>query len=156
MKLFLAMYYGRLCGHGIINNQKNIGMKNKIIVLLSILCVSCDPSGYMDLYIQNNCNQPIIIRTVTSGYYGNIQTFIDTINPHTQSFIYQCESIGSFSVRAIPVYLQEMHIEKEGKTIIYNPLDTNRWIFKEMTPYKLFKSKYHSKATLTITPEDFE
>jgi hypothetical protein len=44
----------------------------------------------------------------------------------------------------------------DGKSIGINPLDTDRWIFEEISEYKLFQSYYHSRATLTVNPADFE
>jgi hypothetical protein len=140
--------------------KNDIKMKRYIIanllISIMIMLTACDPPVYMDLYIKNTCNTAIIIDVKTGRFKAEESTIIDTIGSYSQRLIYRCETIIRIKKSNIPYFVQQLDITKENKKLLINPLDTNRWVFEEITPYKLFKSNYLSKATLTINPEDFE
>jgi hypothetical protein len=110
----------------------------------------------MDLHIQNNCNQKLSVLAFVGRYKAEEQTLRLEIEPYSDKLVYQCETINEISKESIPYFVQRLTITMDGKATSINPLDADRWIFEEISEYKLFQSYYHSRATLSINPEDFE
>ncbi|MDR3060026.1 MAG: hypothetical protein LBU84_18045 [Prevotella sp.] len=129
-------------------------MRKLILFILLPILTACDPFVYMELYVQNNCDQSITVQG-SAEHYPSTEFYI-TIKPHSTELIYQCETINHIEKSDIPHFITSLNIVKEGEIFNANPLDTNRWTFEEITPYKFGKSHFRSKATIFINSGDFE
>jgi hypothetical protein len=110
----------------------------------------------MDLYVQNNCAQSINVHVSAGRFSAESRDFSVEIAPYSEELIYQCKDIFELERKDIPHYIQELNILNGNDTLEINILDTCKWGFEILTLYKPLKSTYHSKATISINPENFE
>jgi hypothetical protein len=123
--------------------------KISIILLLCITLISCDPFTYLDIHIQNDCEESIIMNTLVGGAVPEAQQrVIDTIPANSVVCVHRDVEIHAFAKSDLLFLLHEMKITKNGNGAIFNPLDTARWNFARI-------AKHTYEAVLTVSPEDF-
>jgi hypothetical protein len=117
--------------------------------LVLAMLSSCDHSVYLDIFIENSCDEIIKVECVAGTYDAVRQNISINIEPYKTELLYQGETIMGVSKEDIPYFIKELKIKKGKSKMIFDPLDTERWSFEEI-------EKYQSKTILTVNPEDFE
>jgi hypothetical protein len=116
-----------------------------IIVTLGGVIISCDTLYYIQLYVINNCNEPIHVSITDT--WDSVDIFsVDANSTHMFE-----EGQGITSPKGIiEGSFVKFEVTKNSKLSKVNYKDFNRWICIEK------ENKYSSELYLPINPEDFE
>ena len=118
-------------------------MKKIILTVISIITIcSCDKIYRNQLYVINNCNEPIYM--FITNTWGNIDTFMVEANA---TFMFD-EGQGIASPKEmIEQSFVKLEITKNGILSNVNYRDFDRWIYKE--------NGHQSELYLMVNSEDF-
>jgi len=120
-------------------------MKKILLINILLLFCACDPRAIHEYYIQNNCEDVIVINILD---YKDNSSSID-IAPNMERLIYTGETIGDVYEDGITYFIKDITVKKGDVISQKNLLDFHIWHFEKI-------GRYHAKSSLTINPEDFE
>ena len=121
-------------------------MKKIVLIITSFfLLISCDEIYHSQLYITNNCNEPINVSITNS--WNNVDTFV--VDANTTFMFSEGQGITSPKGIVERSFLKFEVVKNEVKSKI-NYLEYNKWIYIEK------QDKYHYELYLPISYEDFE
>ena len=120
-------------------------MKHTILLVVTMIILSCDHPAYHDFYILNKADQSIVIEMVDSKF---LKSSI-TVKPNSKELIYQGETINEVDDNEITYFITKIDIYKEGKKNCIDPLDYKHWKFEKY-------SKYQATSILSIQTTDFD
>lgn len=123
--------------------------------------ISCDPAGYVEFYIRNECDMDLNISVSFDLYKEHrewqIKDSIILLQPHANKFIttfmYNTSTPDKWAIKK---NVHNISISNADTliSIDINPNDTEIWTFEESPKSKRFA--YRTIATLSIKSELFE
>ena len=116
-----------------------------VIVLTILAFISCDKETIHDYYIQNNCEDTIIVDILDL----NNKSFSIKITHGMEKLIYTGDAINHVYEDEITYFIKDIKIKKGHTLLNKDLLNYQIWHFEK-------KSQYNATSYLTIYPEDFE
>jgi hypothetical protein len=99
------------------------------------------------MYLINNCNEELYVEVYRN--YDDLGVYKYYIAKNSTILIARSDLIHRRHNSEIPFLIKKLEITKDSVSIKINPLDTNYWVFKEI-------SMYQYNSCLTIYPKYFE
>jgi hypothetical protein len=155
MKLFLAVFYGLLCGCGM-NNKNFYYMKITILICLLLLSLfACDRETTYNYYIKNQCDTSITVHFETHHrlYLNNDNSELATspidVEADMEKYIGTTHGLGKVFNDFVELNFSTIKIYKGNKESNINYINKNIWQFAPL-------SKTFANVYLIVNPGNFE